>query len=217
MHSCKDDNGNSFFSPKRIDPPSIEDRASIDDREDMDRSMWQKPAVILGMLGDVQGKTIADIGSGTGYFTFHLAYLDAKIIAIDIDQEMLAHIDMFKKKLPDELIPNIETRLAKEDDPLLQKEEVDHAIIINTIGYIDEMTNYLRTLKRGIIRDGSVVIVDYKLATGKIHAPSPEVLVTAEEVASALGQAGYTSIDIDANSLKYQYIITACVSEDCSL
>jgi len=183
----------------------------------MDRSMWQKPAVILGMLGDVKGKTIADIGSGTGYFTFHLAYLDAKTIAIDIDQEMLEHIDVFKKKLPDDLIPNIETRLAKEDDPLLEEGEVDHAIIINTIGYIDNMTDYLRTLKPGIKQDGSVVIVDYKLASGKIHAPSPDVLVTAEEVANALSQAGYTNIDIDANSLKYQYVITACVSADCIL
>ena len=38
-----------------------------------DRDTWQQPERVLAELGIVSGQSVADLGSGGGYFTFRLA------------------------------------------------------------------------------------------------------------------------------------------------
>lgn len=208
--SCKDGEGNSLFNPKRVSPPSIEDRVALSNAENLGRSSWQQPAFIVSKLGDIKGKKIADIGAGTGYFTFHLAYLNSNVIAIDIDPLMLNYIDTYKKKLPEEFIDNIETRLADLDDPNLLPGEIDRALIINTIGYIENLGDYLATVKPSIMSGGKLVIVDYKQKDMDIPAVI-EKIVGVSELSILLEEAGYTNITIDDETLKYQYVVTADV------
>lgn len=210
FYSCKDENGNSIFNPKRVSPPSIEDRVALLNAENLGRSSWQQPAFIVSKLGDIKGKKIADIGAGTGYFTFHLAHLNSNVIAIDIDPIMLKHIDTYKKKLPVEFIDNIETRLADLDDPNLLPGEIDRALIINTIGFIDNLGDYLVTLKPSLVSGGKLVIVDYKQKEISIPAVI-ERIISPSELSILLEEAGYTNISIDDETLKYQYVVTADV------
>ena len=44
----------------------------IADYENKDRGIWQKPNMVISLLGDLEDKTVADIGAGTGYFTFRI-------------------------------------------------------------------------------------------------------------------------------------------------
>jgi len=41
--------------------------------EDPERSDWQNPDLVIKLLDSLDGTTVADIGAGTGYFTFRLA------------------------------------------------------------------------------------------------------------------------------------------------
>lgn len=207
--SCNDKDGKSIFAPNRVDPPSIEDRATLDSKESLDRAEWQNPAFIVSQLGDIKGKTIADIGAGAGYFTFYLVNFNASVLAIDIDPDMLDIINNYKERIPEELRSNIETRLAKPDDPMLQSSEIDHAVIINTIGYIDNLTDYLGTLRPGIAKGGKIVIVDYKYGSVDVPEPTNDIIVDLLELEKDLEMAGYSDIVIDNTSLKYQYIVTA--------
>src|SRR5262250_2336948 len=50
--------------------------------EDPARKEWQKPDEVIAGLGPLSGKTVADIGAGTGYFSFPTAARGAKVIAI---------------------------------------------------------------------------------------------------------------------------------------
>ena len=54
--------------------------------ESEDRAAWQKPGSVIALLGDLQGKTVLDIGSGTGYFSFRLADKGARVVAADVDK-----------------------------------------------------------------------------------------------------------------------------------
>jgi len=179
--------------------------------DNLGRSSWQKPAFIVSKLGDIEDKTIADIGAGTGYFTFHLAYLHAQVIALDIDTIMLSYIDTYKEKLPQHIRKEITTRIAKTDDPLLSNAEIDGAIIINTAGYIDDLTGYLQTLKPSFKAGGKIVVVDYKTRDTEIPAPPADKLLPMSELILALESAGYNNINSDANSLEYQYVVWADV------
>ena len=40
---------------------------------DRKRDEWQRPTEVLDALAVKSGQRVADIGSGSGYFTFHLA------------------------------------------------------------------------------------------------------------------------------------------------
>lgn len=210
IFSCSGEDGSSFFKPKRISPPSLEDRISLSQSENLGRSSWQKPTFIVSKLGEVEGKTIADIGSGTGYFTFHIAFMKAKVIAVDIDKEMLNFIDSFKTGVSSDM-GSIETRIAEPDNPKLKPEEVDKALIVNTIGYIDNLSDYLNTLRLGIKKGGVLVISDYKAPDSHVPAPSADKIVSLTSLENDLKKAGYIDIQIDDTTLEYQYVVTASV------
>ncbi len=207
VFSCVGEGG-SFFKPKRISPPSLEDRVGSSRAEDLGRASWQQPTFIVSKLGDLEGKTVADIGSGTGYFTFHLAHLSKRVIAIDIDEEMLAYIDTYKSDKP-----NIETRLAEPNNPMINTGEIDKALIVNTIGYIEDLQGYLRTLRAGIVKGGTLVISDFKAPDIHVPTPSQENIVSVKSLEKDLLDAGYIDISIDDTTLQYQYVVTAKVPD----
>ena len=48
--SCKDSNGKSIFEPNRIEPPKLEDRERLLNRENVGRSPWQQPDLVVNKL-----------------------------------------------------------------------------------------------------------------------------------------------------------------------
>jgi len=59
----------------------------------------KKPEVVIAKLGDLSNMTVADIGAGTGYFSFRLAEKAEKVISIDIDERFLNYIENKKESL----------------------------------------------------------------------------------------------------------------------
>ncbi len=177
--------------------------------EDPKRQAWQDPKFVIEALGNLNDKVIADIGAGTGYFTFQLAAPARKVIAIDIEQRFLNYIEDRKGEMYDRsLAGKIETRLTTPQHPSLADGEAEVVLMVNTITYIKDRQQYLTTLKQGIAGQGRLVIVDYKL--GKMPVgPDEEAKVGAAEVVAALKSAGFVVDKVDNESLQYQYLIKA--------
>jgi ubiquinone/menaquinone biosynthesis C-methylase UbiE len=177
--------------------------------EDPTRQTWQDPKFVIEALGDLNDLTIADIGSGTGYFTFQLAVPARKVIAIDIEQRFLNYIEDRKSEMYDrQLAKKIETRLTTPNNPSLLVNEVDVVLMVNTIGYIKDRPKYLRTLWNGISETGRLVIVDYKV--GKMPVgPDEESKVSEADIKLVLENAGFVLDNVDNKSLQYQYLINA--------
>jgi len=175
------------------------------------RSTWQKPELVLDKLGDLQGKVVADIGAGTGYFAYRLAFRGATVLALDVDEAMISLMTDFRENLPADIQSHITPKLVPADDPSLAAQEVDYAIIINTIGYISDKSAYLSLLRQGTKPGGKVVIVDYKNRDLNIPAPPMSERVAIGVLQEALRDAGYVDIAVDDSSLDYQYIVTATV------
>lgn len=174
--------------------------------EDPAREKWQKPAQVIALLGDLSDKTVADIGAGTGYFSFPLAEKAKKVIAIDIDRRFLEYIEQKNRRLPAPL--PIETRLATESDPQLQAGEANFVILVNTYHHIGNRPEYFSRVRQMLAEGGAVVIVDFfkrELPVG----PPLRLKLHPETVAEELKRAGFTDIHIDRETLEYQYIIIA--------
>lgn len=175
------------------------------------RSAWQKPSLVIEHLGDVADKTVVDIGAGTGYFAFRLAYAARKVIAVEIDQDLIDLMDGIKINLPAEMQAHFETRLGTTDNPNLKPEEADIALIINTITFINQPQRYLERLRKGLAPDGRLTILDYKkdYPIPLADVPVSEDRLSYREVSSLLESSGFTVDAIDTTTLSYQYMVTA--------
>jgi 2-polyprenyl-3-methyl-5-hydroxy-6-metoxy-1,4-benzoquinol methylase len=176
--------------------------------ESADRVIWQKPDLVIKQLGDVEGKVVADLGAGTGYFSRRIAYKGATVIAIDIDPKAIQWMEEQKSRFPVELQDRLVIRLAEPDDPKLKTNEVNIVLLVNTYSYIQNRVPYFSKLKNSIQPGGHVVIIDFKKKETPF-GPALEERVDVKTVEQELVSAGYTILATDESSLDYQYIIKA--------
>jgi SAM-dependent methyltransferase len=179
----------------------------IADIEDPDRGNWQNPTLVLNKLGALEGKVVADLGCGTGYFTFPIASKAQKVIAIDIQQQFLDYIEDRKLEASHDNADKIETRLTVEDDPSLAPEEVDDVLMVNVYYYLKTRPKYMEKVRNGLKMGGILILVDFK--PGDLPVGPAEHKVSVKQVVSDLERAGFKVLDVDLSSLQYQYIIKA--------
>lgn len=182
---------------------------AIRDRENPDRNNWQKPKEVIRRLGDLRGKTIADIGAGYGYFTIQFLYTADKVIAIDIDPSSIAFIDSLADTRYKDMKTKLETRLVKEDNPSLNANEVDIVFISNTYTYLENKVDYLKTVYQGMKPKGRIYIVDFKMKKLPAIFPAAEIRTPLFEVENHLEEAGFRHLFSDDQTLDYQYIVIA--------
>ena len=175
--------------------------------EDEDRVFWQKPEIILAKMGDLNGKTVADIGAGTGYFSFRMLKNARKVIALDIEPRFLRFIDSISLELPSVMGDKLETRLAEAQNTNLKSNELDAVLMVDTYMYVTNRADYLKQLYSSVNTGGKILIVDFKKQELPFGPPIDEKLA-ASEVVKDLQNAGFQNIELDEQSLDYQYIIT---------
>ncbi len=183
--------------------PNIE----LDIEAEPERGSWQNPELVIEKFGDLSDKVVADIGSGTGYFTFLMARKAKKVLAIDIEQRYLDFIEDRKLELPIEQAEVIETRLTVENEPNLHAEEVDAVLMVNVFYYLNNRADYMKIVKNALSKNGLLVLVDF--LPGDMPLGPSKDKVSPNDVVKDLKTAGFTSIQVDIKSLHYQYIITA--------
>lgn len=176
--------------------------------ESPDRVIWQKPDLVIQQLGDVTGKTVADLGAGTGYFSRRIAYKGARVIAIDIDPKAIQWMQEQKARFPEELQDRLIIRKATATDPKLKDNEVDIVLLVNTYSYIKNRVTYFTKLQKAIRKGGTVLVIDFKKKETPF-GPKVQERVAIEDVEQELAQAGYLIILKDESSLEYQYILKA--------
>ena len=114
------------------------------------------------------GDVVADVGAGSGYYTFRMAErvgAKGKILAVDIQQEM---IDLLNKRKAEKKAKNVETILGTLTDPKLPAEGVDVILLVDVyheFSHPYEMTvEMVKSLKTG----GRMVFVEYRLEDAKV-------------------------------------------------
>jgi ubiquinone/menaquinone biosynthesis C-methylase UbiE len=128
--------------------------------EDPARDAYQMPAEVLAALGLKAGEVVADIGSGSGYFTLRLAPLvggRGRVYGVDVDPELVRHLN---RRVRDAATRNVSVVLADFDDPLLP-EPVDRFLVVNTWHHIEDQPKYLAHMRRLLKPGGQVVMIDF--------------------------------------------------------
>ena len=190
-------------SNKHMNKSNFDDLVERFDNPERDK--WQKPDLVIKKLGDLSKKTVGDLGSGTGYFSFRLAEKAKKVIAIDVDERFLEFID---KRKTEKQVKNLVTRFVGYNDPKLADNELDVLITVNTYHHIENRVEYFKKCLQGLAKDGILCIVDFKKEeTG--YGPPLDHRFEHEKVVEEIEKSGFKDITVDENSLAHQYIILA--------
>ena len=175
--------------------------------ESDERDAWQKPDDVVALLGDISSKTIMDIGSGTGYFSFRLVAAGAKVICADVDERFLGQIRERKTELGlDD--SQMELRHVPFDSSTLAEGEADMVLIVDTYHHIEDRANYFSEVRHGLSAGGQLVVVDFKKEDLPV-GPPVGMKLEAETIIEELRAAGYTNFEVNNDLLPYQYIIFA--------
>ena len=126
-----------------------------------ERERLERTDLLIAGLSLSEDFVVADIGAGTGFFTFPVAARvpQGMVFAVDIQPEMLALMEQ-RKAL--ENVSNVETVLGEVNDPKLPDNEIDLAFIVDAyheFSFPREMGEHLKaSLKPG----GQLVLVEYR-------------------------------------------------------
>jgi arsenite methyltransferase len=129
--------------------------------EGFNRDEWQKPEEVIRALQIKPGQVIADLGSGSGYFTFRLAQAVApggKVYAVDIDESMNQYVTAQARERG---LTNVDVILAKPDDPLLPRSGVQMIFSANTYHFLENRIAYFTNATKYLRPGGRVVIIDF--------------------------------------------------------
>jgi len=180
-------------------------KAYIGALEDPKRDAYQKPHEVIHALNLKSGEVIADIGAGSGYFTFQLARHvgdKGKVYAVDVSPEMILHINRRIRELK---ANNVVTLLADPDDPLLPDRSVNRFFFSDSWHHIENQSKYLSLMKRMLKPGGEIVMIDFHKKELPVGPPM-QMKIAREDLIKQFDGNGYR-LTKEHSFLPYQYFL----------
>jgi len=161
-----------------------------------ERDQYQKPRQVIDALNLKPGLAVADLGSGSGYFTrrFIEAVTETgKVYAVDVEPEMLKYAEESVVHMHRSY--TAEFILARPDNPKLPYGSIDILFLCNTYHHLEERTKYFSDTKSSLKPGGRLAIIDFynDERSGELGFPKQH-LVPRETVIAELTKAGYILI-----------------------
>ena len=159
---------------------------------------------VMDILGIVPGKSVADIGAGSGFFTVLAARRvgdRGMVYAVDINPKAIEYIEARVKK---ENLHQVKTVLSKVDDPLLPA-SVDAVLLLKTYHEVAQPVVLFRNLRNSLAKDAKVGVID-RNGNGTDHGVGREVVVRE------MKEAGYSLVqqeDFVKDGMDYFLVFTA--------
>jgi SAM-dependent methyltransferase len=129
------------------------------EREERERE--EAPGKVISALELAPGSTIADVGAGSGYYTFRIAqaYPETRVVAVDVQPEMIAFLE---KRAAEAELKNVATNLGKADDLDLPEGSLDAALLVDAYHEFSHPAEMLASLRRALKPGGRVYLIEYR-------------------------------------------------------
>lgn len=125
------------------------------------REFEEKPSRVVEALNLQPTDRVADIGAGTGYFSFRLAPLvpQGKVFAVDIQPEMLEILEDLKQE---NHITNVEPVLGSLTAVNLAPESIDLALMVDAYHEFEYPYEMMQSLVKALKPGGRAILVEYR-------------------------------------------------------
>ena len=155
-----------------------------------ERDKEERPELLLSALQIRRGATVADVGAGTGYFTWRLAEHvgpQGKVYAVDVQQSML---DLTKTVVAEHKLANVEYVLATDGNPRLPERSVDLVFVAYAYHEFGDPEAMMTGIRRALRPGGRVVILEYAKESN-IAPAAPLHKMSFEEIRREIEPMGF--------------------------
>jgi precorrin-6B methylase 2 len=133
-----------------------------------EREKEEQPAKLMKALKLKSGDVVADIGAGSGFFTFRLAQEvgpKGKVYAVDIQKEMIA---VLRKRMQARKLTNVEPVLGTITDPKLPAASIDLILMVDVYHEFSHPYEMTEAMVKALKPGGRMVFVEYRLEDPRV-------------------------------------------------
>mgnify|MGYP003334279762 FL=1 len=155
-----------------------------------DRNQKERTDDLLDALRIPAGSVVADLGAGTGYFTWRLAQRTGprgKVFAVDIQQKML---DLVAREVKQHDLHNVELVLGEERDPHLPEKSLDLVLIAYAYHEFSQPEDIMAAVRWSLKPGGRVVLLEYSLESAYTPVPGLHKM-RLEDIRSEIEPMGF--------------------------
>lgn len=139
---------------------------------------FSEPDQIVAQVGIPKGVQVADIGSGTGFYSFAAAQAvgpNGKVFALDVQKDLLERL---KTEATQRGLGNITTVWVDAEKPngtRLRDDSINIVIAANVLFQIEDKEGFMQEVKRILSSDGMILVVDWMESFGGVGPHSDQV------------------------------------------
>lgn len=153
------------------------------------RTKEENTSLALASLPLKSNSIVADIGAGSGFYTFRVAERvpNGKIYAVEIQDDAIAYL---KKKALDDNLTNVEVTKGTEKAPNLPANSIDLAFMVDVYHELKYPAAYLAALSKALKPDGKLLLMEYKEEDPTV-AIKPEHKMSVKQAKKELAANGF--------------------------
>ncbi len=161
---------------------------------------------ILGLFGDLKGKTVLELGAGVGSLTMHLAdevTKQGRVIAIEAgSKNMKLLFRRIKKTANDHVIPVHDEHIISRIHPSVDR--VDAVYSLGMLGYMQDRKKVLKDIYQVLADHGHICFVEWTDYFGLI--PDPEWIKNIDDIKDEFASAGFSVHIEKVKGLLWNYL-----------
>ncbi|TAE74290.1 MAG: class I SAM-dependent methyltransferase [Verrucomicrobia bacterium] len=148
-----------FFHGREIS--QVMGHLGLDWLERGNREQEEAPTKAIAAIDLKPDAVIADIGAGSGYYSFRISpkVPQGKVIAIDIQPEML---DFLRQRANELQVTNVEPHLGAIDDLQLPAASLDAALMVDAYHEFSHPAEMLASLHRALKPGGRIFLLEFR-------------------------------------------------------
>jgi ubiquinone/menaquinone biosynthesis C-methylase UbiE len=153
----------------------------------------ENTALAIANLPISKNSVVADIGAGSGYYTFRIAkeVPEGKVYAVEIQDAALKYL----KERSEELgFDNVETIKGGERSPNLPVNAIDLAIMVDVYHELLYPQEILQEIKKSLKSDGKLLLIEYRAEDPKVNIKRLHKM-SVDQITKELSANGYKLVE----------------------
>jgi predicted methyltransferase len=170
-----------------------------------ERDQEDRPTEVIDALALHGGEVVADLGAGSGYFTFRIAPKvgkTGKVLAVEIQDAM---IEALHQRMAAQKITNVEVVKGAESDPHLPASSVDLVLMADVYHELAYPFEVMTAVRKALKPRGRVVFVEYRKEDPKVHILELHKM-SVEQLEKEMHAVGFTRLKT-IETLPMQHIV----------
>lgn len=197
-----DDGTGKFYANREIAQIMTAEGAAWLNLKDQQKEASAKLAIDSMKL--LPNSVVADIGAGTGYYTFRMAprVPRGKVFAVEIQDDLIRYLNNRKEETGDS---NVVVIKGDAKSPHLPDSSLDLAIMIDVYHELEYPKEMMQFVSKALKKNGKLLLIEYRAEDPKLRI-NPLHKMSVEQINKEMGMNGF-NLYYDGEFLPFQHFL----------